>query len=92
MDTTPGTSTIRTHVRRGFGAAGAAVAVAFVGTAALGADQAQAAGISTGHRYAAEPASQRQHRPRPAAHPANLPPATTLAVRCSFRPGGLIRL
>ena len=50
MDTTPSPgaapSTVRSTLRRGLGAAGAAVAVAFVGTAALGAGQAHAAGIS----------------------------------------------
>jgi hypothetical protein len=80
-------------LRRGLGAAGAAVAVAFVGTAALGAGQAHAAGISgslTPVRTASEPA----HHPRrhPASHPANIPPATTTAYRYSFRDGQLIEL
>lgn len=70
----------------------AAVAVAFVGTAALGAGQAQAAGISSGLTYAAEPAPSPGPPPRPAAHPANLPPATTLAVRYVYRDGELVEL
>ena len=71
---------------------GAAVAVAFVGTAALGAGQAQAAGISSGLTYAAEPAPSPGAPPQPAAHPANLPPATTLAVRYAFRDVELVEL
>lgn len=70
--------TIRSTLRRGLGAVGAAVVVAFVGTGALAPAQAQAAGLAPGLRYAAEPAPA---PPRPAAHPANLPAATTLALR-----------
>ncbi|HEX6057061.1 MAG TPA: hypothetical protein VFY98_14700 [Intrasporangium sp.] len=77
------------RIRRGLGAA---VAVAFVGTAALGAGQAQAAGISNGLTYAAEPAPSPGAPPRPAADPANLPPATTLAIRYGYRDGELIEL
>lgn len=97
MDTTPrpgtGPSTLRSTLRRGLGAAGAAVAVAFVGTAALGVGQAHAAGVAGGLtpvRAATEPAphGHRNH----AAHPANLPAATTSAYRYSFRDGQLIRL
>jgi hypothetical protein len=97
MDTTPGPadtpSTFHSALRRGLGAAGAAVAVAFVGTAALGAGQAHAAGISGGLtpvRAAGEPAPH-PHRNH-AAHPANLPAATTTAYRYSFRDGQLIRV
>lgn len=97
MDTTrrpaPAPSTFRAALRRGLGAAGAAVAVAFVGTTALGAGQAHAAGVAGGLtpvRTASEP------RPHPhrnhAAHPANLPAATTTAYRYSFRDGQLLRL
>ena len=96
MDTTPREaaprSTVRTTVRRGLSAAGAAVVVAFVGTAGLGATEARAAGIAAGVRYAASPAP-RPHHPRvPASHPANLPAATTVAVRYSFDNGELIQL
>ncbi|MBB2987986.1 hypothetical protein [Terracoccus luteus] len=80
-------------LRRGLGAAGAAVVVAFVGTAGLGAAQAHAAGISTGHVHQRDAGHLGQHRPpRPAAHPANLPPATTSAVRYLFTDGRLSRL
>jgi hypothetical protein len=96
IDTTPrpadASSTLRSTLRRGLGAAGAAVAVAFVGTAALGAGQAHAAGISGGQtpvRAAGKPAPH-PHRNH-AAHPANLPAATTSAYRYSFRDGQLIR-
>lgn len=97
MDTTPrpgrAPSTFRSTLRRGLGAAGAAVAVAFVGTSALGAAQAHAAGVAGGLtpvRTASEtnPHPHRNH----AAHPANLPAATTTAHRYSFRDGQLVRL
>ncbi|WP_076262799.1 hypothetical protein [Intrasporangium flavum] len=82
---------VRSSLRRGLGAAGAAVAVAFVGTAGIGAAQAQAAGVERGLAYAAD-ASHRQHPPRRAAHPTTLPPATTTAVRYTFDSGRLIEL
>ncbi len=69
------------------------MAVAFVGTTALGAGQAHAAGVAGGLtpvHTAGEPAP-RPH-PHHAAHPANLPAATTTAYRYSFRDGQLIRL
>ncbi len=97
MDTTPrpghAPSTFRSTLRRGLGAAGAAVAVAFVGTTALGAGQAHAAGVAGGLtpvRTASQtaPPPHRHH----ASHPANLPAATTTAYRYSFRDGQLIRL
>jgi hypothetical protein len=96
MDTTPRPrpvpSTVRSALRRGLGAAGAAVAVAFVGTTALGAGQAHAAGVSGGLTPAPGTApAQHPHRHN-AAHPANLPPATTTAYRYSFRNGQLIEL
>jgi hypothetical protein len=85
----------RSSIRRGLGAAGAAVAVAFVGTAALGAGTAHAAGVAGG-LVPVKAATQPAPRPHPhrhdAAHPANLPPATTAAHRYSFRDGQLIRL
>jgi hypothetical protein len=94
MDTTPGpevpTPTLRSTLRRSLRAAGAAVAVAFVGTAVLGAGQADAAGVAGGLSYSGAPAPH-QHGV-PAAHPANLPAATTTAVRYSFDNGELIRL
>ncbi len=96
MDTTPrpaaprSTST-RTTLRRGLSAAGAAVVVAFVGTAGLGAAQAHAAGVSTGLTYAAAPGQRGPHPHHGAAHPANLPAATTTAYRYSFRDGQLLR-
>ena len=94
MDTTPRPAdsrpTISSAIRRGLGAAGAAVVVAFVGTASLGATQAHAAGIAGGLEYAGSPAHH--HHRLPAAHPANLPEATTTAVRYSFDNGELIRL
>jgi hypothetical protein len=99
MDTTPSPAapppTPRSALRRGLSAAGAAVVVAFVGTAGLGAAQAHAAGVSTGLSYAAapDPESPRPaHGPRTAKHPANLPAATATAYRYSFRDGQLIRL
>jgi hypothetical protein len=104
MDTTDPTprpaaspSTPRSAVRRGLSAAGAAVVVAFVGTAGLGAAQAHAAGVATGLSYAGQPGTQsprppHPHPPREADHPANLPAATTTAYRYSFRDGQLIRL
>src|SRR3954464_3324961 len=97
MDTTPrpgsAPSTLRSTLRRGLGAAGAAVAVAFVGTAALGAGQAQAAGITGGLTPARATAAPAPHRHRHhASHPANLPAATSTAYRYSFRDGQLIRL
>ena len=98
MDTTPcpaaTPSTSRSTLRRGLGAAGAAVVVAFVGTAGLGAAQAHAAGVATGLSYAAQPGTRPPHHPHPhrADHPANLPAATTTAYRYSFRDGQLIEL
>ena len=99
MDTTPRPattpSTPRSALRRGLGAAGAAVVVAFVGTAGLGVAQAHAAGVSTGLSYAAQPGTRpphQPHRPHRADHPANLPAATTTAYRYSFRDGQLIQL
>ena len=71
---------------------GAAVMVAFVGTASLGAGQASASGVATGLRYAAEPAPRPQRAQRPAADPANLPPASTLAVRYELRDGQLVEV
>ena len=95
MDTTPRPDqtrpTVRSSLRRGLGAAGAAVVVAFVGTAGLGAAQARAAGVSEGHVFAGSPTPRPHHRV-PATHPANLPAATSLAVRYSFNNGELIRL
>ncbi|MGO4599855.1 hypothetical protein [Terrabacter sp. 2RAF25] len=83
----------RSTLRRGLGAAGAAIAVAFVGTAALGAGQAHAAGLAGGLTPVR---SETQPTPHPrrhgAAHPANLPAATTTAHRYSFRDGQLIEL
>jgi hypothetical protein len=94
MDTTPRSAdprpTVSSVLRRGLGAAGAAVVVAFVGTAGLGAAQAHAAGIAGGLEYAGSPTQPHHHVP--AAHPANLPAATSLAVRYSFNNGELIRL
>ena len=96
MDTTPRPDASRTSVRkilrRGLGAAGAAVVVAFVGTAGLGAAQAHAAGVAGGLSYAGEATPRPHHHRVPAAHPANLPAATTMAVRYSFDNGELIRL
>jgi hypothetical protein len=96
MDTTPRPaatpSTSRSALRRGLSAAGAAVVVAFVGTAGLGVAQAHAAGVSTGLSYAAQPGTRAPHPPHRANHPANLPAATTTAYRYSFRDGQLIRL
>ena len=96
MDTTPRPaatpSTSRSALRRGLGAAGAAVVVAFVGTAGLGVAQAHAAGVSTGLSYAAQPGTRAPHQPHRADHPANLPVATTTAYRYSFRDGQLIQL
>ena len=80
MDTTPrpghAASTFRSTLRRG-----------------LGAGQAHAAGVAGGLtpvRSASEP-TPHPHRNH-AAHPANLPAATTTAYRYSFRDGQLIRL
>ena len=104
MDTTDATphpaaspSTSRSALRRGLSAAGAAVVVAFVGTAGLGVAQAHAAGVSTGLSYAGQSGTQpprpsHPHPPRKANHPANLPAATATAYRYSFRDGQLIRL
>jgi hypothetical protein len=99
MDTTPRPastpSTPRSALRRGLGAAGAVVVVAFVGTAGLGVAQAHAAGVSSGLTYAAQPGTRpphEPHRPHRADHPANLPAATTTAYRYSFRDGQLIQL
>ena len=80
---------VRSIVRRGLGAAGAAVAVAFVGVAGLGAGQAQAAGVDTGPTYAAGSGVRPQP---PSAAPTALPPASTLAVRYVYRDGRLIEL
>lgn len=90
MDTNPNAAhPVRSTVRRGLGAAGAAVAVAFVGVAGLGTGQAQAAGIDTGPTYAAGSGV----RPEPpSAAPTTLPPASTLAVRYLYRDGRLIEL
>ena len=85
----------RSAIRRGLGAAGAAVAVAFVGTAALGAGTAHAAGVAGGLtpvKSATQPAPWPHPHRHDAAHPANLPPATTAAYRYSVRDGQLIRL
>lgn len=78
MNTSSRHLTVRAGLRRGLGAASAAVVVAFIGTGALAPAQAQAAGLAPGLRYAAGPAPE---HPRPAADPANLPPASTLALR-----------
>jgi hypothetical protein len=90
--TPPAPSGPRSALRRGLSAAGAAVVVAFVGTAGLGAAQAHAAGVATGLSYAARSGPQRTHPPHHADHPANLPAATTTAYRYSFRDGQLIQL
>lgn len=87
--TTTRTATTRPFLRRGLGAAGAAVAVAFVGTAGLGAGEAQAAGVSAGVTYLAHPSPPESV---PATHPANLPPASSLAVRYRFENGELRQL
>jgi hypothetical protein len=100
MDTTPTRAAVpttfsRSALRRGLGAAGTAVVVAFVGTAGLGVAQAHAAGVSTGLSHAAQPRTRPPHlphRPHGADHPANLPAATTTAYRYSFRDGLLIEL
>ena len=97
MDTTPTpaanpTTPTRSALRRGLGAAGAAVVVAFVGTAGLGVAQAHAAGVSTGLSYAAQPGTRAPHPPHGADHPTNLLAATTTAYRYSFRDGQLIEL
>jgi hypothetical protein len=89
MTTSPRPATVRSSLRRGLGAASAAVVVAFIGTGAMTPAQAQAAGLAPGLRYAAEPAPA---GPRPAAHPANLPPATTVALRYRVVDGELLRL
>lgn len=89
------TSSGRSALRRGLGAAGAAVAVAFVGTAALGAGQAHAAGVSGGLKpvpATTRPAPHPHPHRHQATHPANLPAATSTAYRYSFRDGQLIRL
>lgn len=89
MTSTHRTLSVPSGLRRGLGAAGAAVVVAFVGTATLAPAEAEAAGISTGLRYAAEPGREGA---RPAAHPANLPPASTLAMRYRVVDGRLVAL
>ena len=94
-EATPPTS--RSALRRGLSAAGAAVVVAFIGTAGLGVAQAHAAGVSTGLSYAGQPGTRSARHPHPhpphkANHPANLPAATSTAYRYSFRDGQLIRL
>ncbi|MEO5743225.1 MAG: hypothetical protein ABIQ53_01375 [Terracoccus sp.] len=86
MNRNPHRSIARTALRRGLGAAGAAVAVAFVGAAGVGASEAQAAGVSAGVTYLAHPTPL---DPVPATHPANLQPATTAALRYSFENGEL---
>ncbi len=84
-------SSSRSTLRRGLGAAGAAVVVAFVGSAGLGAGQAHAAGVSAGLSHAEpSPATTRHHRP--VGHPAHLPSATTVAIRYSCAEGRLTRL
>ena len=50
------------------------------------------AGTASGLTDAAEPAPRPGPPPRPAADPANLPPATSLAVRYVYRDGELIEL
>ena len=87
----PAPRSLSASLKRGLGAAGAAVVVAFVGTAGIGAAQAHAAGVAGGLSYAAD-ATQRPHPPRHAAHPANLPAATTTAVRYTVDSGRLIEL
>lgn len=82
-------SAVRSSLGRGLGVAGAAVAVAFVGTAGLGAADAQAAGVSAGVTYLNHATSR---EPVPATDPANLPPASTLAVRYPFEEGELGQL
>lgn len=89
MTSTHGTVTFPSGLRKGLGAVGAAVVVAFVGTATLAPAEAEAAGVSTGLRYAAEPGPE---GPRPAAHPANLPPASGLALRYRMVDGRLVAL
>lgn len=86
MNINPVPDSFASSLRRGLGIAGAAVAVAFVGTAGLGVGQAEAAGISAGITHVATASTPTG---RPAAHPANLPPATALAVRYSFDDGEL---
>lgn len=86
----PSTSS-RSTFRRGLSAAGAAVVVAFIGTAGLGVAQAHAAGVATGLLYAADPGARAAHPRHGAAHPANLPAAATTAYRYLFREGQLLR-
>ncbi|EWT00803.1 hypothetical protein N865_13700 [Intrasporangium oryzae NRRL B-24470] len=87
--TTPRTTTVPSALRRGVRAAGAVVAVAFVGVAGVGAGQARAAGIENGLAYSAgsgEPAGVSS------TDPTNLPAASTLAVRYVSRDGRLTEL
>ncbi|MDN5798335.1 MAG: hypothetical protein L0H79_21665 [Intrasporangium sp.] len=89
MNTNSRPSVVGSSLRRGLGIAGAAVAVAFVGAAGLGAADAQAAGVSAGVAYLSHATPP---EPMPATNPANLPPASTLAVRYSFEDGDLRQL
>ena len=97
MDTTPGPadapSTFHSALRRALGARARPSRSPSSAPADLGAGQAHAAGISGGLtpvRAAGTPAPH-PHRNH-AAHPANLPAATTTAYRYSCRDGQLIRL
>ncbi len=99
MNTTPRPSSTgssarppaRSSLLRGLGAAGAAVMVAFVGSAGLGAGQAQAAGIGTGLSHA-DPATSTERQHPSASDPAHLPSATATAIRYSYQGGRLTRL
>ncbi|MEO7753806.1 MAG: hypothetical protein ABIS35_10360 [Terracoccus sp.] len=84
-------SSTSSSLRRGLGAAGAAVVVAFVGSAGLGAAQAQAVGVSTGLSHT-EPSAATVRPDRPEGHPAHLPSATTTAVRYLYTDGRLTQL
>lgn len=83
---TPDSTTLPSALRRGVRAAGAVVAVAFVGVAGLGVGQAQAAGIETGLAHAAGSAGLTEASPT---DPTSLPAASTLAVRYTVRDGRL---
>ena len=94
MDTTPrprsAPSTLRSNLRRGLGAAGAAVAVAFVGTAALGAGQAHAAGVdrwpdprARRRRAGAAPGTHTTRRTRPTCPPRRRPRTATRSATVS---------
>ncbi|MDN5764786.1 MAG: hypothetical protein L0H96_13195 [Humibacillus sp.] len=89
MNTNSRPSVIGSSLRRGVGIAGTAVVVAFVGTAGLGAADARAGGVSAGVTYLSQAASR---APVPATNPANLPAASTLAVRYAFEDGDLRQL